>query len=101
MPQASHIRAVHSVIEGQKRAFLFEHKTAALLAKLFDDLLVLFRFDATGAVDEGSPGPDLASGFFQQFQLLPMEARDFFRSNAPAQIDPPAHHSRVGARSVN
>jgi hypothetical protein len=65
-----------------------------------DDVLVFFRFEAAGAVEECAAGFQQGSGLVQQVELSGSEAIQFFGADAPAEFDATAHDAGVRAGSV-
>ena len=69
--------------------------------KILDDTAVLLRFQAARAVSEDPLGLQLKRSAAQELKLFPPQALDFLLSNAPSQIDAPAHDTGVGTGDIH
>ena|SRR6266850_5403684 len=89
------------MFKGKEGALLFQGEVGMRFAEGMDDCFVFFGFEAAGAVDQDSTGLYFAGGNVEKVELDFCQTGDFGGLDAPAEIDPAAHHAGVGAGSID
>src|SRR5262249_26675549 len=95
------VGAVGGVGEGEEFALGFEAEAGGCVEEFLDDVLIFFGFEAAGAIDQRAAGFKTCGGLAQEVELGGAEAVDFFRADAPAEVDTAAHDAGVGAGGVD
>ena len=98
--EAGDVGAVDVVGEGEEGLLGLAVESGVAVEELSDGLLVFFRFEAAGGVEEGAAGPEVMGGGFEQAELLGGQAVDFLGLQAPAEVEAASDDAGVGAWGV-